>query len=57
LPGDVRVRQKSDTVCEQAKHAEERERVLRAIGERRGAGNPSFNNPATVAGLDKTFQG
>lgn len=40
------------TVYEQAKHAEERERVLKGLGLRRTSGRHS--NPATAAGLDKT---
>lgn len=38
------------TVYEQSKHAEERERVLEALGRRRGAGR--HPNPATAAGLE-----
>ncbi|MDP9458664.1 MAG: hypothetical protein M3Q60_23485 [Actinomycetota bacterium] len=43
------------TVWEQAKHAEERERVLEALGHRRQPGR--HPNPATVAGLLLTDEG
>lgn len=42
------------TVWEQAKHAEERERVLEALGLRRGEGR--HPNPDTMSGLEKTTE-
>jgi ParB-like chromosome segregation protein Spo0J len=41
------------TVWEQSKHAEERERVLEAMGERAKRGDNRHSRPATVAGLDQ----
>lgn len=46
---DENLRRLDLTVYEQAKHADERERVLVALGERRGPGG----DPATVAGWDQ----
>jgi len=42
------------TVWEQSKHAEERERVLEAKGERARRGDNRHSRPATVAGLDES---
>lgn len=49
---DENLRRLDLTVYEQSKHAEERERVLEAMGKRREAGR--HPNPATVAGLNET---
>ncbi len=42
------------TVYEQAKHAEERERVLEAMGQRARVGDNQHRGPATVAGPKTT---
>ncbi len=42
------------TIYEQSKHAEERERVLEAMGQRAARGDNRHSRPATVAGLEKT---
>ena len=41
---------------EQAKHAEERERVLAALGQRASRGDNQHGGPATVAGPKTTEQ-
>lgn len=55
---DENLRRLDLTVYEQSKHADERERVLEAMGQRRAEGGSGSNqhgsNPATAAGFQKT---